>query len=45
MRSHVELGPERLARLSRAFPEHRLELRTAGLWRYFLFVAPAPVQG
>jgi S-adenosylmethionine-diacylgycerolhomoserine-N-methlytransferase len=38
LRSHVELGPERLAGLSRRFPAHRLEFRWSGLWRHFLFV-------
>jgi hypothetical protein len=38
LRSHVELGPERLAGLSRRFPSHRLELCWSGLWCHFLFV-------
>jgi S-adenosylmethionine-diacylgycerolhomoserine-N-methlytransferase len=36
-RSHVHLGPERLEALRRLFPHHRVEIRGAGLWRYFLF--------
>lgn len=36
--SHVHLGPERLAALRKAFPAHSLEVRSAGLWRYILFV-------
>jgi S-adenosylmethionine-diacylgycerolhomoserine-N-methlytransferase len=39
--SHVELGPERCLRLQRLFPEHRLEVVSVGLWRYFLFVGEA----
>ena len=38
-RSHVHLGDGRLQALRRAFPRHHAELRSAGLWRYFLFVA------
>jgi S-adenosylmethionine-diacylgycerolhomoserine-N-methlytransferase len=40
-RSHVQLGPSRLHALRRLFPRHRVEVRTAGLWRYFLFVGSA----
>ena len=36
--SHVHLGPERLAVLRKAFPAHSLEVRSAALWRYFVFV-------
>lgn len=35
--SHVFLGPARLERLRQLFPEHQVELRSAGLWRFFLF--------
>ncbi len=38
-RSHVFLGPERLATLRRLFPQHRVRLRSTGLWQYFVFVA------
>ena len=37
--SHVHLGPDRLHALRRHFPEHRLNVRSAGTWRYYLFVA------
>jgi S-adenosylmethionine-diacylgycerolhomoserine-N-methlytransferase len=40
--SHVHLGPERLEALSRTFPSHHLDLRSAGLWRYFVFTARTP---
>jgi S-adenosylmethionine-diacylgycerolhomoserine-N-methlytransferase len=36
--SHVFLGGERLAALRRLFPDHDARVRSAGLWRYFLFV-------
>jgi S-adenosylmethionine-diacylgycerolhomoserine-N-methlytransferase len=36
--NHVVLGRERLELLSRLFPEHTIEVRSAGLWRYFLFL-------
>ncbi len=36
-RSHVRLGPERLAALRDLFPRHRLEVRHGLSWRYFLF--------
>ena len=36
--SHVHLGAERLDALRRAFPAHFVEVRNAGLWRYFVFV-------
>lgn len=36
--SHVQLGESRLAELRRLFPRHRLEVRSALLWRYYLFV-------
>ncbi len=35
--NHVFLGEERLANLKRRFPRHTLEVKHAGLWRYFLF--------
>jgi S-adenosylmethionine-diacylgycerolhomoserine-N-methlytransferase len=35
---HVALGRRRLSALRQLFPEHRLEIRRAGLWSYFLFV-------
>lgn len=37
-RSHVRLGPERLAVLRGLFARHHLEIRSVGLWRYFVFV-------
>ena len=37
-RSHVFLGPERLAALERLFPAARGDRASAGLWRYFVFV-------
>ena len=37
--SHVALGRDRLGALERAFPCHRLEIHSAGLWRYFQFTA------
>jgi S-adenosylmethionine-diacylgycerolhomoserine-N-methlytransferase len=37
-RSHVRLGPERLAALERLFPQHEVIVQSAGLWRYFVFV-------
>lgn len=40
-RSHVHLGPARQRLLEQIFPRHRLELRSLGLWRYFLFVGAA----
>lgn len=40
-RSHVHLGPARRRLLEQIFPRHRLEVRSLGLWRYFLFVAEA----
>jgi S-adenosylmethionine-diacylgycerolhomoserine-N-methlytransferase len=36
--SHVFLGPDRLRALERMFPVHRVCVRTAGLWRYFVFL-------
>jgi S-adenosylmethionine-diacylgycerolhomoserine-N-methlytransferase len=36
--SHVRLGPERLAALRGLFPQHEVVVRSAGLWRYFVFV-------
>ena len=36
-RSHVHLGPERLAALRRLFPRHHEAIRSVGLWTYFLF--------
>jgi len=41
-RCHVSLGPQRLRVLSRLFPVHDLQVRSAGLWRYFLFRGDAP---
>jgi len=38
-RSHVHLGPERLDALRRLFPSHRVEVRSVGLWRRFVFAA------
>ncbi len=35
--SHVFLDGERLAELRRLFPSHRLSVRSALLWRYFVF--------
>ena len=35
--SCVFLGPERLASLQAAFPNHRLEVKSTPCWRYFLF--------
>jgi S-adenosylmethionine-diacylgycerolhomoserine-N-methlytransferase len=40
-RSHVHLGPERIDALRRLFPRHRAEVRSVGLWRYFLFLGEA----
>jgi S-adenosylmethionine-diacylgycerolhomoserine-N-methlytransferase len=40
-RSHVQLGPARRLLLQRLFPDHRLEVKSVGLWRYFLFVGEA----
>jgi hypothetical protein len=40
-RSHVHLGPARRRLLEQLFPRHRLEARSLGLWRYFLFVGEA----
>jgi len=37
-RSHVFLGPARLRRLQELFPRHRLAVRSALAWRYFVFV-------
>ena len=39
--SHVYLGPERLEALAQTFPHHQVEIRSVGLWRYFLFVGEA----
>jgi S-adenosylmethionine-diacylgycerolhomoserine-N-methlytransferase len=39
--SHVELGAARLDEARRLFPRHRLEVRSAGLWRYYLLVGEA----
>ena len=36
-RSHVHLGPDRLAALRRAFAPAREEVRSVGLWRFFVF--------
>jgi S-adenosylmethionine-diacylgycerolhomoserine-N-methlytransferase len=36
--SHVHLGAERLDALRRVFPAHVVDVRSAGLWRYFVFV-------
>jgi S-adenosylmethionine-diacylgycerolhomoserine-N-methlytransferase len=36
--SHVHLGAERLDALRRLFPAHVVDIRSAGLWRYFVFV-------
>lgn len=36
-RSHVLLGGERLETLRRLFPSHRADVRSTGLWRYFVF--------
>ena len=41
-RSHVHLGHERLQRLRRTFPEHHVEVRSAGLWQYFVFCGDVP---
>ena len=40
-RSHVHLGTERLDALRRVFPEHRVDVRNAVLWRYFRFLGRA----
>lgn len=37
--SHVFLGAERLDALRAAFPSHRVRLRNAFFWRFYLFVA------
>jgi S-adenosylmethionine-diacylgycerolhomoserine-N-methlytransferase len=39
--SHVHLGPDRLFTLKRLFPAHRVEVRRAPLWRYYVFRAEA----
>jgi S-adenosylmethionine-diacylgycerolhomoserine-N-methlytransferase len=39
--SHVHLGPRRLDALRRVFPAHTLDIRRAGPWRYFIFIAAA----
>lgn len=36
-RSHVHLGPARLDALRRLFPGHDVAIRSAALWRFFLF--------
>jgi S-adenosylmethionine-diacylgycerolhomoserine-N-methlytransferase len=36
-RSHVFLGEARLRRLQELFPDHRLAVRRAGAWRYYVF--------
>jgi S-adenosylmethionine-diacylgycerolhomoserine-N-methlytransferase len=36
--NHVTLGPERLDLLKELFPAFEVEVRSAALWRYFLFV-------
>jgi S-adenosylmethionine-diacylgycerolhomoserine-N-methlytransferase len=41
-RSHVHLGAQRLEELERQFPDHRLEQRSVGIWRYFLFWGRSP---
>jgi S-adenosylmethionine-diacylgycerolhomoserine-N-methlytransferase len=38
-RSHVQLGAARLDALRRAFPDAWVDVRSTGLWRYFLFAA------
>lgn len=43
--SHVHLGPERLALLERTFPAHRVAVRSAGPWSYYLFWGDVPSQG
>jgi len=43
--SHVHLGHERLRRLEQLFPAHRVQVRSAGLWRYYLFWGDVPSQG
>jgi S-adenosylmethionine-diacylgycerolhomoserine-N-methlytransferase len=40
-KSHVHLGRERLSLLERLFPEHRVVVRSALLWSYYLFVGEA----
>jgi S-adenosylmethionine-diacylgycerolhomoserine-N-methlytransferase len=40
--SHVFLGPARLDRLLQLFPEHRVEVRSVGLWRFFVFQGSSP---
>jgi S-adenosylmethionine-diacylgycerolhomoserine-N-methlytransferase len=40
-RSHVHLGPARRLLLEQLFPQHRIEVASVGLWRYFLFVGEA----
>jgi S-adenosylmethionine-diacylgycerolhomoserine-N-methlytransferase len=42
--SHVFLGPSRLDALRRLFPEHRVEVRSVGLWRFFLFHGLSPFR-
>jgi S-adenosylmethionine-diacylgycerolhomoserine-N-methlytransferase len=37
--SHVHLGDARLRTLRRRLPHHSLEVRHAGLWSYYIFVA------
>jgi hypothetical protein len=41
VRSHVHLGPARLALLRRLFPQHRLKVASLGLWRYYSFIGEA----
>jgi S-adenosylmethionine-diacylgycerolhomoserine-N-methlytransferase len=43
--SHVHLGNERLTLLKRLFPSHQVRVRSALLWRYFLFVGARPDDG
>lgn len=40
--SHVFLGKERLDRLRHLFPEHQVEVRSVGWWRFFLFRGSSP---
>jgi S-adenosylmethionine-diacylgycerolhomoserine-N-methlytransferase len=40
--SHVFPGEERLAALRRMFPDHTLDVRRTGLWRFFLFRGESP---
>lgn len=40
-RSHVQLGEARLFALRRRFPFHTVAVRSAGLWRFYVFAAVA----